>query len=73
MNTFNLARPLEQEQKIDYHSRPFELLFEGEFDGATGLLEPRYPHDEHYWQGYCEGLKEYWRNKKPFVKAIAFK
>ncbi len=35
------------------------LFYEGEFDGSLGI-DPRYPENPAYWQGYQKELKEYW-------------
>lgn len=72
MTTFNLALQNEQEQRIkDDESaceartkRDTAVYHLGVWDGKINF-EPEAPHDQFYWQGYCEGLKQYWMKKKP--------
>ena len=40
-----------------------DLFYQGQFDGGIAL-EPRYPENHAYWQGYVIKLREYWLNGK---------
>ena len=72
MTNYNLALRHEQEQRlvndqIACETRVKEdtdVYYLGEWDGKMAF-EPKQPDNQHYWQGYCVGLKQYWLNLKP--------
>ena len=65
--TFNISHQIEQHQRVQADllaidaqvDQDTDTYYLGFWDGKDNGL-PEDPHDQNYWEGYCEGLKQYW-------------